>query len=353
MVISHGVAVAQVSGTVRGVTFFHLDSATHDFPWVLNNQTTTATRAKIDNILAQYRASGVNWIRLLVAADHFTNDGQSGDVDPVPSAALIQKVNNFMAITRSGANAGKFQIELVLVTHRDSAGNFLDAYPYTHDKTWLKTWLDNLDYTNLGIVMLSGDLSPCLLSGCEGDAGVPIGSLQDNNGKWIKEIWAWKAATYPGLNASYEVIGVQDASSNNPALIKMLANWINAKTPSVPTIAASIYITLSAGSSWQSYANATAAVLDAYATVSSKLLWIDEYGTSLSGGRSASDQDAGYAGFLGASVCWRQNHYPKFAWETGVSSPDWGLISSFSGNTPLWKPSANEVAQYYTLQSCP
>lgn len=343
---------ANVSGDVRGVTFFYLDGESQDFPWVLDNQYDPTVRARIDNLLAQYRAGGVNWIRLLVATDHFPIESES---HPVPSASLIKKVNDFMAITRSGLNAGRFKVELVLVPQQRNA-LFTDVAPYSRDKLWFKTWIDNLNYSNLGIVMLGGDLSPCYLSGCEGESSADV--VPKNHGAWIKSLWAWKQANYPGLNASYEVIGVQSLSNNSPVLIKKLAGWMNANTPTNPIVAASVYIDLPSGSSWQEYANATVKILDAYHSVSNKTLWIDEFGKSFGSQWNAQDQRNAYLGFLGASVCWRQNRYPKFAWVASNDYPydgrNWlGLVSGFNGTTPVMRDTWSDLSLYYNLQSCP
>jgi hypothetical protein len=116
------------------------------------------------------------------------------------------------------------------------------------DWTWMNEWITKFNYTNLGIIMLGGDLSPCLLSGCEGEAAAE--ALPRNHGAWIKAMWAAKEANHPRLNASYEVIGVQKRSNNSPELIKKLATWINTATPSNPVVAASLYVVLPPGSSW-------------------------------------------------------------------------------------------------------
>ena len=67
-----------VNGTVRGVTFYYLDGAANPyadppipsqgFQWVLDHQYDPDVRERLDNLLAAYRAAGVNWIRLLVAS---------------------------------------------------------------------------------------------------------------------------------------------------------------------------------------------------------------------------------------------------------------------------------------------
>ncbi len=346
-------SATNVSGNVRGVTFFYLDGVSQDFPWVLNNQYDPTVRAKIDALLTQYRSAGVNWIRILVSYDFFS----ASDVEPVPSAALIKKVNDFMAITQSGANAGKFQIEIVLVTHRDSNDLYTDVPPYSHDKLWLQTWINKLNYGNLGMIMLAGDLSPCYLSGCDGD-NTAVQSVPINHGEWIKSIWAWKQSYAPNLGASYEVIGVQSASNNDPALIKKLATWMNANTPSNPVVAASIYLSLPTGSTWQSYATATDAILDSYGSVATKPLWIDEYGKAYGTNWTLADQRAAYQGVLGASVCQRENKYAKFAWVAGRDYPysggNWfGLVDSFNGTTPVMEPTWGDMSLYYNLQTCP
>jgi hypothetical protein len=352
MMIPMSAHAQNASGNIRGVTFFYLDGERQGFPWVLENQYDPVVRAKIDNLLAEYRSAGVNWIRLLVATDHFP---VQSDIHPVPSAALIKKVNDFMAITRSGPNAGRFTIELMLIPQQKNA-LFTDVAPYTRDKLWYKTWIDQLNYTNLGLIMFGGDLSPCYLSGCEGEASAD--PLPNNHGKWIKSIWAWRDQNYSFLSTSYEVIGVQSLSNNDPALIKKLARWMNINTPTNPIVAASVYVELPSGSSWQQYAEATVKILDAYHSVSDKTLWIDEFGKSFGTNWNLQDQRNAYQGFLGASVCWRQRSYPKFAWVAGNDYPydgkNWsGLVSQYFGTYPIMRDTWRDLSLYYNLKVCP
>jgi hypothetical protein len=354
-------ASAEATGDVRGVMFFYLDGGAQDFPWVLDNQYDPAVRAKIDNLLSTYRAAGVNWIRILVATNHFADRSR---IHPVPSDELIRKVNDFMAITRAGPNAGRFKIEIVLIPEQTIAGLFTDGAPYTRDKAWFQRWLSNLNYTNLGMVMFGGDLVPCLLSGCDDEANpVPVVA---NHGAWIRQIWAWKNANHPGLNASYEVVGVQGNSNNDSALLAKLAAWNQRATPSNPITAASIYIDLPAGSSWVDYANATTRIIDRYYSLTGKPLWIDEYGRSVgsswddqSGAYwTAQDQSNAYSGFLAATTCWRPYGNAKFAWVAGNDYPYngkywFGLVSSFAQGAPQMRPAWNDLTLYYTLQKCP
>ncbi|WP_431689267.1 hypothetical protein [Hahella sp. NBU794] len=340
-------ASANVSGDVRGVTFFYLDGVHQDFPWVLNNQYDPEVRRKIDNILKEYRSAGVNWIRILIGADHFPNQEE---MYPVPSQSMIDKVNDFMEITRIGENAGQFTIELVLVPKMKSNGEFHDQSPYDNDKTWYSSWIGGLNYTNLGMIMLGGDLSPCLNDGCE-----KIG-LTKNHANWIRAMWAWKEQLYPSLNMTYEVIGNQN---NDTRLIKSLAGWVERNTPTVPVIAASIYINLPNGSNWEAYASTATKILDAYHSATSKPLWIDEFGKSIGDIWNESDQKAAFDGFLGASVCMRNRQYPKFAWVGGNDYPYdgrlwFGMVSAFNADAePAMRPAWSSVAQYYNLQQCP
>ncbi len=256
-----------------------------------------------------------------------------------------------MAITRDGSNAGQFTIEIVFVPEQNES-MFTDTYPYTRDKLWFETWLDNLDYTNLGMVMLGGDLLPCLSSGCESS------SVTVNHANWIKSIWSWKEQNYQSLNALYEVVGVQSSINNEPTLIEKLTTWIENNTPNIPAVAASLYLELPSGADWNAYANATTRILDAYHSNTDKPLWIDEYGKSLGTGWTEEDQKAAYDGFLAASVCWRQNQYRKFAWVAGNDYPyngdNWfGLASSFVNNYPTMRPAWNTIKLYYNLQECP
>lgn len=354
---------------VRGVTFYYLDGSynpatpqipSQGFRWVLDNQYDPAVRARIDNLLAKYRAAGVRWIRLLVAANHFP----ASEVDPVPSSALIQKLNDFLAITRTGPNAGKFHVEIVLIP-RTQGSMFAEPFPYTADKLWFKTWLDHINFSNVGMIMFGGDLSPCLLSGCEGQSTAQ--ALPKNHGKWIREIWSWKDANYPTLNASYEVIGVQQGGVNNPALIAQLAQWSAANTPSNPIMAASLYVNLAPGSTWQQYATAMKAILDSYASVSSKPLWIDEFGKSRGTDTGVTwtlqDQRNAYLGVLGATFCQSDVAFATFAWVAGRDYPYHidgagaarynGLVESWSGSTPVMSATWQDLSLYYKLTACP
>lgn len=341
-----------VSGDQRGVTFFYLDGGGHDFPWVLEHQYDSQVREKIDALLSQYRKSGINWIRLLVAADHFY-DAKKELVYPVPEDSLINNLNDFMAITRSGDNAGQFTIELVLVPKTNKfMFNIID---FSIDEAWYRKWFDNLDFHNLGIIMIGGDLAPCSKTGhCEGDPNVH--PYFDNHGKWIKHMWSWKEIEYPNINASFEV-AFEDGLPNN-TLVHNTVKWIDENTPTVPTIAAAMYINLTPGTSWEDYAYMTQEFLDVYHSSTSKPLWIDEIGHSIGQGWKESDQIAYFQGVLAASVCWSLNKYPTFIWVAGNDTPYdkkqvFGLVEGFNGNTPIMRTSWSVIEQYFNLQQCP
>lgn len=328
-----------------------------DFPWVLENQYDPAVRAKIDAVLAGYRQAGVNWIRLLVSANHRSYYQYLNKTPPIPSDTLVKQVNDFMAITRSGDNAGKFTIELMLIAQTDTAGAFIDPAPYAKDKQWYASWLSRLNYGNLGLLMFGGDLQPCRweIAGFKcGDAS--SSTLVRNHAQWIKEMWSWFKATYPTLNVNYEAIGGGDVYG---MLLNAVATWQLQNTPTIPATAVALYFDLPSGSTWQQYADTTRAIIDYYRTVSTKPLWIDEYGKSMSSQVTAADQANYFAGFLGTAVC--GGYGPPaalFGWVAGNDYPYngsiwFGLMSGFSGNSPVWRQAWNSVTQYYTLAKCP
>lgn len=344
-----------VSEAVRGVTFYFLDGTAESFPWVLANQSNPVVRAKIDNVFASYREAGVNWIRLLIAANHF-----DAAEYPAPSSALIERVNSFLAITRSGPNAGRFKVEIVLITPKD-AGNFRDLSPYDKDKQWLAEWLTRLDYSNIGMVLLTGDAAPCAWDGkqhsCFGDSATGIAPVAYNNGHWITAIWPWFKARWPTLRASYEVIAGDPVNGGD--LIKKVGAWVTKATPEVPYVAVALYFDLPPGRPWSEVATQTQALLDAYHSVTTKPLWIDEYGMKICApGKCAhgeADQAAYFAGFLGATTCWSAIPYPKFAWVAGNdhlpgTDAHYGLVSGFADNQPVWRPAWNAVSLYYNLR---
>ncbi|WP_172200505.1 hypothetical protein [Niveibacterium sp. COAC-50] len=340
-----------VSGDVRGVTFFYLDGVAQDFPWVLDNQTDPNVTLKLTNLFSQYKRSGVNWVRLLVAGDHRPEWRQP------PSSQTVAKLNAFLGIlNRNGLTA-----EIVLVP--PTTGGLFDATnAFATSKAWFSGWIQQINYTNVGMIMLGGDLSPCWLSGCEGSSTAE--ALPRNHGAFVREIWKWKQATYPKLNASYEVIGIQDQSNNDPRLIGMLAKWADANTPSLQTLGASLYVALPAGTPWTGYANAVDAVLKSYHAATTRPLWIDEYGAGYRSSdpanvRTEADQKAAYDGLLGATVCWNQKRYAKFAWVAGRDYPyngkeSYQLVKAFLlSGIPQFTSAWATVGQYYNLESCP
>lgn len=387
--LSPAATAANISGDVRGVSLQYLDTGARDLPWILKNLDNPAypdLRPKLDNLLAKYRSAGVNWIRLLVAADHLNNQwpGQSYPANAANDAAIneqIAKVNRLMEITRTGSNAGRFTIEVVLMTPRNSADLFTDPGPnYTNDWAWLQKWINGLQYNNLGMVMLGGDLSPCDEQGCEAGAASPTHA--SNHGAWIKKIWQYKQQQYPSLNASYEIIGVDTALTleqrpNRFDRIRKVVPWINANTPSNPVIAAAMYVRLLPGTPWEGYRDETNLLLKAFHEIpgNAKSLWIDEFGMptgpcykgdlTACGTWTTQDQRNAYQGYLGASVCYYQHRYPKFAWTTGVGAAEkdpriagdagrvFGLVTSYTSNTPNMRPAWSDLSLYYNLQACP
>lgn len=224
--------------------------------------------------------------------------------------------------------------------------------------------MTGLNYSNLGMVMLSGDLTPCGWDGvnpgykCFGETATTVPPLAYNHGYWLSTLWPWFRSQWPTVQASCEVI----AGDSNGELIMRTATWVQQRTPTVSYIAVSLYSELTPGASWLDYANRTVLLLNSYHSVATLPLWIDEYGMRIcQTGQCAfteADQTAFYNGFLGASTCWTTRKYPKFAWVGGndypYNSQFWcGLASSFSGTTPVWRPAWSAVSVYFNLDKCP
>lgn len=342
----------------KGVTLFYLDGGAQDFPWILENQTEPSARAKIDSLLASYRAAGVTWIRLLIGS-------WIANSYPNPSYAEIERVNSFLAITRSGSNAGKFKIELVFVHPRDAAG-MAEAPPCSQSKAWVAAWMDAIDFDNnrIGSIVIDGDLSPCEPVGAGWACGESSTPAAASHAAWIENVWPWFVGRWPGWQgkAGYELILGQD--DNTAERLAHNVDWALQNTPSIPRIMGSLYFELSPGSPWTDYADQTMTYLNRYDQVSTKPLWIDEYGMRLTAAGSNPhftevDQAAYFDGFLGATSCWATRGYPRFAWVGGndyplVSTWGWaGLFSGFSGTAPVARPAWGSVSLYYKLTSCP
>lgn len=363
---------SEVRSSRRGVTFFYLDGASQDFPWILANQSNATVRARIDNVLSAYRTAGVNWIRLLVAADHFGSYSQSWP-NVNYTNTLVSQLNNFLAITRSDANAGAFNVEIVLVTKHKAGDLFFDSAPYLNDKAWITQILNGINYGNVGMVLLSGDATPCGWSAaagafrCEGEAGVT--DHDKNHGEWIKTVWPWARAKWPSLAMSYEVVVGEKVRDYE--LLKKSIRWIKSKTPSVPVIAMPLYFDQpqaggpasgSPSSAWSARTREFFAM--ARSEAGTTPIWIDEFGLpiDIDGVAPAEyteiDQRSAIEGFLVATQCEMGGDNGAFAWVAGNDFPYnqkavFGLLRGFSNNTPLWRSAWTPLSYYFQRGVCP
>lgn len=411
LMLSPSVWATNASGSIRGVTFFHLDGQYNDLPWVLDHLSDPDVQAKLNNLFATYQAAGVNWIRLLIAPDFFETYAARFSVPcstqptlapcsvyPNVNQALLAEVNQFLAMT---AKAG-FKVELNINPHSVAGmpGFFCDSSPmgpnsttpncsdpyYYNDKEYYNNWFAGLNMANVGMVMLGGGINPCNPAyGCDRQGAT--NPMVINNGEWIMNIWAWKKANFPTLNATYETVGViaYNGNPNDTTQIGLIAKWMDQYTPGLPYNAMSLYVSqpsdvtppwqFSPPWQWGNYATATDALLDAYAKASNTPLWIDEYGTYVGWDQTEADQYQALLGFLGASVCQRMNQYPKFLWEAGNDYPNrqfpypttypllgvmesFGLVMFYYGgsggslDTPYMRQGWSAISQFYNMQSC-
>lgn len=346
---------ANATGDVRGVTFFYLDGERQDTPWVLDNIDSPLVQTRLQNLFDSYKQKGINWVRLLIGRDHLSASK--------PDSYWISRFNQLLQITQNK----QLGVEVVLVP---SVNQGYMATDRTYDKQWLHSWITGMNYTNIGLVLITGDASPCGFVNattvkCEGEAGVL--PLNKNHGEWIKDVWRHVKNTYPSLNVGYEIIGV-DSHNTSPELLKRSAMWANANTPDIAVFAASLYFSLPTGSSWQAYNAKTLELINAYKSVATKPLWIDEYGFAVDVRNSYpgvnnftptyADQKAYYDGFLSATTCFSQDRWAKFAWVAGNDAPydnqkKLGLVTGFVNNYPQWTPAGDVVGQYYNLTACP
>ena len=358
-----------------------MDNPNEGIFWILENQYTEQGKQRILERLKDFQTAGVNWIRILVSPNWGRRDIYA---NPLPT---IQKVNDLMALTREGKNAGKFTIELVLDGNRWNADYvnpktgkqgkaeqyFVDPYPYRNDKAWFKTWIDHLNFENLGMIMFAGDTAPCKKWGNKPESKVkcyeseaPPSHWQDeeyykNNGRWVTTIYAWFAQAYPSLNVAFEVGhgGDFDEMSAN-------ADWVKRHLPAMPVFATALYIHLGDTEDWRSYREETDRFIDEAERRSEKKLWIDEIGYGRKGNRySANDrsearQKAYFDGVLASLVRYRKNKYPTFAWVAGDDYRDhdpehawYGLLTEkmgSGGHQKVWSPAWNTLSLYYNLQ---
>ncbi len=348
----------KVAGPVRGITFHFLDGWDHDLPWMIENQYNSQVRKQIETVLDSFVETGINWLRIIIAAHHRPYYQYVDSGNPLPSNVHIKQVNDFLALLRSNRFTDKFKIELVLIPEMNKDLSFRDSAPFTLDKQWINSWMNKLDFTNIGIVMMGADLMPCAWEGSQikfrcGDAS---GSrVTQTHARWIQSVWPWARQNWPNQNMSYEVI----AGSSTLAASTM-ATWVSEHTPDVTVAAASMYFDLPIGATVQDYANYWRDVITSFRNHSVKPLWIDEFGKRIGTGYSESDQEYFFEGFLRATVCGDfPDSIPKLAWVGGddykKSRKIWfGLFSGYApDNTPKFRPAWKSLSKYYNAQQCP
>ena len=362
------VAHAQPSERINGVSFISLDGwgevPDEGFVWVLNNIGSPDVESKLRNTFETYQQAGINWVRILIAPDWFLPAIEY----PIPPASRIQSVNDFMSI------AADFGIttEIVFVSPRDINGFISSPPPYTDDKAWFRAWMNDLDMTHLGMVQINGDLLiwwPDSSSGrylFYGDPAIPPGAVAQNHGAWVLDMWEWFHGQYPDVNASYEIItglgnpnvGVLTADST---LLQQSSEWVDAYTPDVPYTSATFYFEHAPGVGWEKYAETVRNLITAYKSVTSRPLWIDEFGMRVCGLSSTvcmnteDDQVSYYHGFLEATA---SMDIPRFAWTASNDYPfalapidyRFGLFSDYdASDNPVPRPAWNYLQFYYTL----
>ena len=352
------IGTTDISANVRGITFHFLDGWDHDLPWMIENQYTLEIRKKIERVLDTYDKAGINWLRILIAAHHRPYYRYVDSGNPIPSDTQVRQVNDFLALLRSDRFAGKFKIEIVLIPEMNSDLSFRDSAPYNLDKQWLNFWMNNLDFTDIGLVMIGADLMPCAWEGSQigfrcGNASAV--TVTQNHARWIEAVWPWARQNWPNHNMSYEVI----AGSSTLAATTM-ATWISQHTPDVSLASASMYFDLPIGATIEDYKTYWRDVITSFRNSSVKPLWIDEFGKRIGTGYSETDQANFFMGFLEATACGSfPDTIPKLAWVGGDDYTSnrniwFGLFSGYdSEQNPIVRPAWKALSKAYNAAQCP
>ena len=315
-------------------------------PAVIAPGTGPLVTTEVNNLLAQYKAAGVNYIGLFISVSEIDNycnnvggvgynknspsdfynpnasysssysfcNDYSAHPYPQLNPDFVIALQNFINITNSGPYAGQFKIGITFFTQTaqtgylcesEGGGNIGDTptcpdngdpnnpaynHAYGNAEEYLANWINALIPTNnnIGIVMLGGQLKVCDGAGCDQDPGAD--AEVTNNGEWIKNIWQWKQSAFPNLNATYEALSLSEndtAICNNSSdpMIECVAHWANTYTPGLPYIAVSLYVPGAPGDSSSQYTQEANTQLSAYASAQPATptpLWIEEYGGPIS-----------------------------------------------------------------------
>ncbi len=356
---------ANAIGSIRGATLYFLDGSGQPPRYIIANQDDPDVAAKLCNIFARYHLAGVNWVRFLVVAHQFKNQPEFADIytNPYP---VIEKVNQFMEQAQVCGVDLTFEL---LLDPRQQRQWFTDPPPYTNDLNWYRAWLDNLDMTHVGMIMLTGDTSPCAWNGtvfqCYGDNSLDVTPLAYNNGHWVASVYPILSAEYPDVLMGVDMMAGDQAGNNE--LLKKTAEWVDAFIPTAPYTALSLHFALPVGSTWQDYAAQDLRILSNYHSVTNRDLWMDEIGGPMCNPSGCgtpettddytwADQSAAINGWLAVLACQQTTDYPVMLWaahrDYGMV-PSYGMISNFTGNVPNFKSVWNTVSLYYNLQVCP
>jgi hypothetical protein len=331
---------------INGATFYFLDGYRPTFPSIIHNLDTH--KPKLFNLLNAYKSAGVNWIRILIVCQHFGDKLYHPD-DPYTKPEIhIQKVNEFMRFANTVA---PFTFEVLLDPRKTWPTTYFQDTPlYANDKVWYDKWISRLDFSTLGVIMLPGDLWPIQGEYAFGDHHELVSPVCYNNGHWIKEMMGYLHSKYPTMHINFE-LGLWGTT---PETVKKAVSWHTKYFPWTWWIAMPLYYSLPPGATWQEYRTGFSSLFSAYKQATSKPLWIDEYGLPITitpAGYYEEDQEAYYHGILEAMKESGIQH-ARFAWVAGRDYPyngaeSYGLVKSFSSDTPVWTPAWDQVKAYY------
>jgi len=395
---------------VNGVSLEYLNGFFRSMEWVLDNQCPSCTdssvldadgnpvlvRSEISNLLGQYKAAGVNYIRLFAAksfydtycgaANRANNTGSycygydptwtATCSDPaLPGTIVNCHVLGAMQVFINLINTdypGQFKVELLISGVKDDSILTTAA----QKEAYIADWVDNivLNPANsgyMGLTMLGVGLSVCDHTGCDGDPGADAIPVQDD-GEFIKTIWSWATTRYgTSLYWSYETVsqepsGGQCSIGGTPVsggmFMQCIANWANNNTPGLPYLGTSVYITESPGNTPADYANGAGQVLESYYSIATTPLWIDEFGGQTQSPFSDQTQQNSISGILLASRCHADLGLGSATvlWITGndydpnaaPTFPQFGVVSGFDQNAmPVMRQAWSTLSGSYNYST--
>ncbi|MDY6929435.1 MAG: hypothetical protein SWN10_20295 [Pseudomonadota bacterium] len=339
---------------VTGINFFYLDGRDQEgLPQLmqklaLGDSACKGTREGINKrfhaTLTELKSAGYNWVRVLVGQGFYQIYSSRcnipmSQVYPVLSPNQAAILNTLL----EGITGYGFTLELVL----GGSAKFSDTQG---DIRFFESILTQIDLSNVGLVMLGGDVQP---------------TRSKKHKDWLLMLYRhFTQHTSPELrqlNYSFDTVTYPQI-----AHFESYLKWVKQSMPSLPVVSINLYNrSLPAGAKWYQYYEAIQPYLKAYDSSGlTQSPWIDEYGFRLSNPPEQThftedDQLAYVKGLTYAIYCNSTTPIPAFIWTAGndryLADPSrdlertpYGLFRSYANNTPVPTKAFNWIKEFHT-----